>query len=819
MTMKIQSMTIILMTTIMLTSGVVPHSFATYDDDYEEEDVCQVPWEFAVMYDGPPNAEIEIYKKSKQAKDGVRVVKDFPGQTFSSGDYIVLNAETDLEQEKIHPRTVYKIMHGSDWKIISFNTSCQKPIEKYDSKSKGGITLTIDYGKDKDGDDVIYEKYRHEKPAPVQQCTGTNEVLLDFESDFLSHGSQQAAIQTYLSGIGPDNFEIVYDADSNGPVNDPGAIYDSRNVGGADEDLESPEPNPPIVGNMLIIQENNQQSGDPPMWTNPDDEASGGKQFLSFEDDQGNSVGVDILSWRNIDLEGYDETNVVTVKFLDGSPDLTKNLKKTGDDKHEIQEEGDFVNVKKIIYDLDSSGAITDICIRVPDAPTKGSITVTKVVEEENPSGNTFGFTLDGQPQPPIELGDGEPHTFPDLDPGTYVLAEVLETGYSLGITCPDPDGASIDNIDENAGTVTITLSSNENPSCTFTNTEIIPTTLTIKKTLTNDNGGDATPGDFAVLLTDIGEDGILNSEDDVSLPLKDFVEFTPSMGSLSFQMLSPGIYVFNETITDTTVDAEYTSVLVAGDTSCPVMENEVFTVKEGEDITCSIYNDDNFVPGGTPGPKPTVKISVFVEDDRIIVPSGGFTFLVGTESVSVENDTTSAPIEIDANTATDITQTNALDKFPSKIKGDGNCPEVLAGTITLSTGQSIECTMFYGIEVEPGVVFWFNTLKVDTTFGIPVEDTFDTCANVAPPCVDLSPDLGTYMVVDDNLVNPTTVILWSILAPFGDDRGNGGCVLSGIDVHSSGDKGFFLDCPEPERGIFHFNYALIEADINALAP
>ena len=64
---------------------------------------------------------------------------------------------------------------------------------------------------------------------------------------------------------------------------------------------------------MLIIQENDLQTND--LWSNPDDEASGGKHFLSFLDDQGQPVGVDILSWRNIDLEGGDEVNEVTAKF------------------------------------------------------------------------------------------------------------------------------------------------------------------------------------------------------------------------------------------------------------------------------------------------------------------------------------------------------------------------------------------------------------------------------------------------------------------------------------------------------------------------
>ena len=47
------------------------------------------------------------------------------------------------------------------------------------------------------------------------------------------------------------------------------------------------------------------------------------------------------------------------------SPDLTIDLNSTGNDAHDLQVPEGFTNVKKIIYDLDSDGAITDICIGI----------------------------------------------------------------------------------------------------------------------------------------------------------------------------------------------------------------------------------------------------------------------------------------------------------------------------------------------------------------------------------------------------------------------------------------------------------------------
>ena len=82
-------------------------------------------------------------------------------------------------------------------------------------------------------------------------------------------------------------------------------------------------------------------------------------------------------------------------------------------------------------------------------------------------------------------------------DAGTYDLSEVANAGtpaadggYTLtSLVCSDDSGTSV-------ASPTVTLDLGEDVTCTFTNDDISPT-LTLIKTVVNDNGGDASPDDF----------------------------------------------------------------------------------------------------------------------------------------------------------------------------------------------------------------------------------------------------------------------------------------------------------------------------------
>ncbi len=99
--------------------------------------------------------------------------------------------------------------------------------------------------------------------------------------------------------------------------------------------------------------------------------------------------------------------------------------------------------------------------------------------------------------------------------------------------------------------------------------------TITIRKALTNDSGGTAKVEDFKITVTNVDDTPFdLDPTDDPYVSTRD---------------VPAGTYKLSETELD-----GYTTVLIAGDTGCPSMVDEVFTIKKGKTLSCTIYNDDD---------------------------------------------------------------------------------------------------------------------------------------------------------------------------------------------------------------------------------
>ena len=112
---------------------------------------------------------------------------------------------------------------------------------------------------------------------------------------------------------------------------------------------------------------------------------------------------------------------------------------------------------------------------------------------------------------------------------------------------------------------------------------------ITVKKALTNDNGGTAEFEDFTITVTN------------VETPETPFtIEIDPLLG-MGVKDVPAGTYTLNEILPDPS-KGTYTTVLIAGDTGCPSMLEEVFTIKKNKNLSCTIYNDDNF-DASTGGP------------------------------------------------------------------------------------------------------------------------------------------------------------------------------------------------------------------------
>ena len=102
--------------------------------------------------------------------------------------------------------------------------------------------------------------------------------------------------------------------------------------------------------------------------------------------------------------------------------------------------------------------------------------------------------------------------------------------------------------------------------------------TITVRKAITNDNGGTKEAKDFVITLNDVETGDIIETlvQEDLDVPI-----FTATVPA--------GTYKLSETGTE-----GYDIVLIAGDTYCPSMVDEPFTIKKNKNLSCTIYNDDN---------------------------------------------------------------------------------------------------------------------------------------------------------------------------------------------------------------------------------
>ncbi len=162
---------------------------------------------------------------------------------------------------------------------------------------------------------------------------------------------------------------------------------------------------------------------------------------------------------------------------------------------------------------------------------------------EFNPSWSADNFML---------ADEGTPVNSGDLTPGTYSVAELAETGWDLTNTSCVSSNEDV----ETAGT--ISLQAGETVTCTFTNSKL--PTLTLVKTVINNNGGTLTTSDFQ---------GKINGNN---------VPWT------TIQTLAPGAYTASET-----TQAGYAASVWATDCAA----NGTVSLAYGDNKTCSIVNDD----------------------------------------------------------------------------------------------------------------------------------------------------------------------------------------------------------------------------------
>ncbi|MGI6484431.1 MAG: THxN family PEP-CTERM protein [Candidatus Dojkabacteria bacterium] len=200
-----------------------------------------------------------------------------------------------------------------------------------------------------------------------------------------------------------------------------------------------------------------------------------------------------------------------------------------------------------------------------------------------------------------------------------------------------------------------ITLSSGENKTCTITNSDSQSKITVIKKVI-NDHGGTATVDDFDITLTDS------TLEFDAGVEEGDTTTYTATVfGDVNKE------YTLSETVAGTgyTMDS----------LECSLGSDGVFTLPEGQNVTCTIVNNDiqptltveKVVDNGTYGDKQVSDFTLYVSGNK--VTSGEVNkFNAGDYTVSEDN--------LDGYVAT----------FSDDCDSDGN--------VTLNVGDNKVCTI-----------------------------------------------------------------------------------------------------------------------------
>jgi hypothetical protein len=271
------------------------------------------------------------------------------------------------------------------------------------------------------------------------------------------------------------------------------------------------------------------------------------------------------------------------------------------------------------------------------DKPAK--ITLIKdVVNDDggNAAANDFGLTVDS-----TSLNSGDTV---EVDSNTlHTIDEAGLTGYNFvsitGDGCPAQLGG------------TVNLNEGQEITCTITNDDIAPTITLIKKVDSN-HGGNAGVNDFGLTIGG-----------------------TPVNSGQVLTVDANTLYALNEAGLS---GYEFVSLTGKG---CPAQLGGTVTLNEGQDIICTIENQD--LPA-----KITLTKVVQSNHGGNAVPDDFDPTIDG--NVVLSGSTT----EVDSNTLHTIDETVIPGYEFVSITGNQLCPAVLGGSVTLDEGQEISCTI-----------------------------------------------------------------------------------------------------------------------------
>ena len=264
--------------------------------------------------------------------------------------------------------------------------------------------------------------------------------------------------------------------------------------------------------------------------------------------------------------------------------------------------------------------------------------TLIKVVVNDNggnAGANDFGLMIGGTSVTSGQTLDVNSNT-------AFALNEAGLTGYSFvsitGAGCPAALGGEV------------TLNEGQEITCTITNDDR-PAKITLIKVVVNDNGGNAGVNDFGLSIgaTTVDSGQTLNVSSNISIALNE-----------------AGLTGYS-----------FVSITGAG---CPAALGGEVNLNEGQEITCTITNDDR--------PAKITLIKYVVNNNGGTAGVNDFGLTIGGIAV-----TSGQTLDVDSNTAIALNEAGLTGYSFVSITGAG-CPTTLGGEVTLNEGQEITCTI-----------------------------------------------------------------------------------------------------------------------------
>ncbi|WKZ29124.1 MAG: hypothetical protein QY323_00175 [Patescibacteria group bacterium] len=293
------------------------------------------------------------------------------------------------------------------------------------------------------------------------------------------------------------------------------------------------------------------------------------------------------------------------------------------------------------------------------------------------------------------------------MDAGSYSVVETAASGYTASYSTD----------------CTGTIASGETKTCVVTNNDdaIAPTTgtITVEKVIVNDNGGDATLGDFQFFVYEAPGQVVDTST-------------STSVHSGDANTFAPGTYWISEQGSN----GYYTTTFSGACDGSPFV-----TLAAGEELTCTLTNDD--APAVLTVEKVVVGGSMTASDFPL--------FIGNTQVTSGAQNTVNAGSYVVSET-NDPNQTN----YTSVISGDCD-PQ---GGITLENGDNKTCTITNTYDAPPAQTGTITVVKVVSGGTAQVSDfpLFIGQTSVTSSQAETLP-VGSYVVSETNQANYTGVI------------------------------------------------------------